>query len=100
MSDLVNEVELDLAVVLDVLTDLRHDVESIQDKMTRVGQTTDDPFVRSALREFHHVLSHVLRTNGVESFNHVTMSGEWYAPNSVAAEKMLSRLRAAYEKSD
>jgi hypothetical protein len=45
-------------------------------------------------------LSHVLRTNGVESFNHVTMSGEWYAPNSVAAEKMLSRLRAAYEKSD
>jgi hypothetical protein len=49
MSDLVNEVELDLAVVLDVLTDLRHDVESIQDKMTRVGQTSDDPFVRSAL---------------------------------------------------
>jgi len=100
MSDLVNEVELDLAVVLDVLTDLRHDVESIQDKMTRVGQTSDDSFVHSALRELHHVLSHALRTNGVESFNHVTMSGAWYAPNYVAAEKMLERLRAAYEKSD
>jgi hypothetical protein len=46
------------------------------------------------------VLSHVLRTNGVESFNHVTMSGEWYASSPEAAEKMLSRLRAAYEKSD
>jgi hypothetical protein len=87
MSDLVNEVELDLAVVLDVLTDLRHDVESIQDKMTRVGQTNDDPFVRSALLEFHHVLSHVLRTNGVESFNHVTMSGEWYASSSRGRRK-------------
>jgi hypothetical protein len=100
MSDLVNEIELDLAVVLDQLADVKGDIESIQDKMTRVVQTPDNAFVQSALREFHYVLSHALRTNGVESFNHVTMSGDWYAASPEAAEKMLSRLRAAYEKSD
>jgi len=47
----------------------------------------------SALRELHHILSHALRTDGIHSFNRVTMSGEWYAIDEDDAERMLAKIR-------
>ena len=47
----------------------------------------------SALRELHHILSHALRTDGIHSFNRVTMSGEWYAIDEDDAERMLAKIQ-------
>jgi hypothetical protein len=51
----------------------------------------------SALRELHHILSHALRTDGIHSFNRVTMSGEWYAIDEDDAERMLAKIQKNIE---
>jgi hypothetical protein len=51
----------------------------------------------SALRELHHILSHALRTDGIHSFNRVTMSGEWYAIDEDDAERMLAKIKKNIE---
>jgi hypothetical protein len=51
----------------------------------------------SALRELHHILSHALRTDGIHSFNRVTMSGEWYAIDDDDAERMLAKIQKNIE---
>ena len=51
----------------------------------------------SALRELHHILSHSLRTDGIHSFNRVTVSGEWYAIDEDDAERMLAKIQKNIE---
>jgi hypothetical protein len=68
--------------------------ESVMEKQTGKVRTYS---ATSALRELHHILSHALRTDGIHSFNRVTMSGEWYAIDEDDAERMLAKIQKNIE---
>ena len=68
--------------------------ESVMEKQTGKVRTYS---ATSALRELHHILSHALRTDGIHSFNRVTMSGEWYAIDEDDAERMLAKIKKNIE---
>jgi hypothetical protein len=68
--------------------------ESVMEKQTGKVRTYS---ATSALRELHHILSHALRTDGIHSFNRVTMSGEWYAIDDDDAERMLAKIQKNIE---
>jgi hypothetical protein len=68
--------------------------ESLMEKQTGKVRTYS---ATSALRELHHILSHALRTDGIHSFNRVTMSGEWYAIDEDDAERMLAKIKKNIE---
>ena len=68
--------------------------ESVMEKQTGKLRTYS---ATSALRELHHILSHALRTDGIHSFNRVTMSGEWYAIDEDDAERMLAKIQKNIE---
>jgi hypothetical protein len=68
--------------------------ESAMEKQTGKVRTYS---ATSALRELHHILSHALRTDGIHSFNRVTMSGEWYAIDEDDAERMLAKIQKNIE---
>ena len=68
--------------------------ESVMEKQTGKLRTYS---ATSALRELHHILSHALRTDGIHSFNRVTMSGDWYAIDEDDAERMLAKIQKNIE---
>lgn len=68
--------------------------ESVMEKQTGKVRTYS---ATSALTELHHILSHALRTDGIYSFNRITMSGEWYAIDEDDAERMLAKIEKNIE---